>query len=186
MDYDRRHFSYLARYNRTANESLVAHLASLEPGEIAKPRGSHFGSIQGLLDHIITCDINWLRRFRELFPNDESLNRPRLSPPGHVWTDYGFPAFDDYRRERGAVDAIFEDWIGSADTSRFGEVLAYSDSHGIPKRYYLRDAVDHVFNHQTHHRGQVSQILDELGVEHDFSNLIGVAVKPPSEDGARA
>ena len=36
----------------------------------------------------------------------------------------------------------------------------------------MRDALDHVFNHQTHHRGQVSQILDEMGVAHDFSNLI--------------
>jgi uncharacterized damage-inducible protein DinB len=178
MDYDRRHFSCLARYNRGANESLIGHLAALKADGIAAPRGSYFGSVQGILDHVIMCDINWLRRFRELFPKDESLNRPRLSPPGHAWTEYEFTDFDDYRRERAVVDAIFEDWIASADTSRFGEILAYSDSHGIPKRYYFRDAVDHVFNHQTHHRGQVSQILDELGIKHDFSNLIDAAERP--------
>jgi uncharacterized damage-inducible protein DinB len=178
MDYDRRHFAYLARYNRGANESLVGHLASLPVGEISKPRGSWFGSIQGILDHAIMCDINWLRRFRILFPADEALNRPRLSPPGSEWTKFEFPIFEEYRRERAVVDAIFADWIASADTSRFGEVLAYSDSHGIPKRYYVRDALDHVFNHQTHHRGQVSQILDELGIANDYSNLIGAAERP--------
>jgi uncharacterized damage-inducible protein DinB len=178
MDYERRHFSYLARYNRAANEAMIAHLAALEPSTIGSPRGSFFGSISGILDHVIACDINWLRRFRILFPDDEPLNRPRLSPPGSAWTVFEFPNFDEYRRERALVDSIISDWIAIADVSRFGEVLEYLDSHGLPKRYYLRDAVDHFFNHQTHHRGQVSQILDELGIKHDYSNLIGVAVAP--------
>ncbi len=178
MDNDRRHFAYLARYNRVANESLIDHIASLPPSEMSKPRGSYFGSIQGLLDHVIMCDINWLRRFRILFAADEALNRPRLAPPGSDWTNYEFPLFEEFRRERAAVDAIFVDWIAAADTARFGEVLAYSDSHGQSQRYYLREALDHVFNHQTHHRGQISQILDELGIQHDYSNLIGVAESP--------
>ena len=178
MDYDRRHFSYLARYNRAANEQLVGLLATLPEGGLSRPRGSFFGSMQGILDHVMTCDINWLRRFRELFPEDGPLNRARLQPMGHAWTNYEFPVFEDYRRERALVDSIFVDWVAMADTSRFGEVLAYSDSHGTPKSYYFRDALDHVFNHQTHHRGQVSQILDELGVEHDYSNLIDRAERP--------
>jgi uncharacterized damage-inducible protein DinB len=181
MDYDRSHFSYLARYNRGANEYLVGRLAALPAPELSKPRGSYFGSLQGVLDHIIMCDINWLRRFRILFQDDEALNRPRLAPPGSDWTKFEFPLFDEYRRERAVVDAIFMDWIGAADTTRFGEVLAYSDSEGRPKRYRLREALDHVFNHQTHHRGQVSQILDEMGIEHDYSNLIGFAESPAGE-----
>jgi uncharacterized damage-inducible protein DinB len=178
MDYERRHIAYLARYNRAANESLIAHLESLPAAELSKDRRSYFGSIQGILDHIITCDINWLRRFRELFPGDEPLNRPRLAPSGHAWTEVSFPAFADFRRERASVDAIFEDWVAMADVSRFGEILVYADSHGHAKRYYFCDAFDHVFNHQTHHRGQLSQILDELGVEHDFSNLCDQAERP--------
>jgi uncharacterized damage-inducible protein DinB len=178
MDYDRRHFSYLARYNGAANQALVGFLDKLPPAELSKPRGSYFSSIQGILDHVIMCDINWLRRFRELFPKAEPLNRPRLSPPGHAWTVFEFPEYSEFRIERVKVDAIFADFVEAADSSRFGEVLTYSDSHGIARRYYFRDAFDHVFNHQTHHRGQISQILDELGVEHDFSNLIGIAEAP--------
>jgi len=178
MDYEHSHFSYLARYNKAANESLVGHISSLPAAELGKPRGSHFGSIQGLLDHVIMCDINWLRRFRELFGADEALNRPRLEPAGHEWTSVEFPVFEEYVCARTLVDAIFVDWIGAADCSRFGEVLVYLDSNGLPRRYYFREALDHVFNHQTHHRGQVSQILDELGVIHDYSNLLDAAAKP--------
>jgi uncharacterized damage-inducible protein DinB len=178
MDYDRRHFSYLARYNRETNIALVGILDKLGAEARAAPRLSFFGSIQGILDHLITWDINWLRRFRGLYSDSESLNRPRLAPAGHAWTIFSFPDFSEFKAEREKVDAIFVDWIALADTERFGEVLAYSDSHGIPKRYFLRDALDHVFNHQAHHRGQVSQILDELGIAHDWSNLIGSAEIP--------
>jgi uncharacterized damage-inducible protein DinB len=178
MDIERRHFAQLARYNRFVNQALIESLSRLSPAALAEPRGSYFRSIQGILDHVITCDINWLRRFRELFPEDEPLHRPRLAPPGHAWTSLAFPDFAEFRRERALVDGLFVDWIAMADTSRFGEVLAYRDSHDQPLRFYCRDALDHVFNHQTHHRGQVSQILDELKLEHDWSNLIGVAEIP--------
>jgi uncharacterized damage-inducible protein DinB len=178
MDYETRHFRLLASYNRAANETMIGHLAALGPAAIAAPRGSYFGGIQGILDHVIMCDINWLRRFRELYPDEAILKKPRLDPPGHAWTTFSFPDFGEYRRERALVDSLIVDWLAGTDFSRFGEVLAYRDSHDAPKRFYLRDAVDHFFNHQTHHRGQVSQILDELGVQHDFSNLIGVAVVP--------
>lgn len=178
MDYDRRHFAYLARYNRSANEQLIGHLALLPASELVKARGSYYGSIQGLLDHVFTGDMNWLRRFRELCSSDEPLLRANIQPPGTAWAACTFPHFNDYRRERAAVDAILEDWIALTKNSRFGEILAYSDFRGNPRRYYLRDALDHMFNHQTHHRGQISQILDEMGVTHDFSNLILAAEIP--------
>jgi uncharacterized damage-inducible protein DinB len=180
MDYERRHFEYLARYNAAANGHLAKLLSALPPGEFEKPRLSYFGSMQGLFAHILVCDINWLRRFRSLFPESAALGHERLAPAGFAWTDYAFPDFADLRRSREVVDRIFVDWIAGADMGRFGEVLAYTDSRGKPMRYYLCDAADHVFNHQTHHRGQISQILDELGVAHDFSNLLDAAEKAPA------
>lgn len=178
MDLERRHFTQLARYNRSVNRALVESLLQLPAGTLVEPRGAYFRSIQGILDHLITCDINWLRRFRELFPDAEPLSRPRLAPAGHAWKNFSFPDFAEFRRERTVVDDLFVDWIALADVSRFGEVLSYRDSHDKPLRYFFRDALSHVFNHQTHHRGQLSQILDELEIEHDWSNLIGVAEIP--------
>jgi uncharacterized damage-inducible protein DinB len=178
MDYARHHFAYLARYNRTANEQLLTHLAALPVDEIGKPRSSYYGSIQGLLGHVVSADMNWLRRLREQFSSDEPLQRSILMPPGKTGTPYAFPQFDEYRHDRALLDAIFVDWVALADTARFGEILAYMDLRGHPRRFYVSDVLDHVFNHQTHHRGQVSQLLDEMGVVHDFSNLISAAEIP--------
>lgn len=176
IDYDRNHFSLLARYNRTANETLFALLAALPAGEFTTERGSYFGSIRGILGHLITCDINWMRRFRELFGDMAVLAHPRLNPAGHAWTSFEFDtlSLEDFTIQRRLMDGLLTDFVAGADTSRFGESLAYADSHGTPRRYVFREVLDHVFNHQTHHRGQVSQILDELGVEHDYSNIYDI------------
>jgi len=124
------------------------------------------------MGHLLMCDINWMRRFREVFGYAGCLAHPRLLPDGHTWTRIEFRTLEELSQERKVVDSLLGDFVAEADTGRFGDILAYSDSHGTPHRYVFRDVLNHVFNHQTHHRGQVSQILDELGVEHDFSNMI--------------
>jgi uncharacterized damage-inducible protein DinB len=177
-DYDRDRFSLLARYNREANEKLFAILAALPAGEFSAARGSYFDSIGGILSHVISGDINWMRRFRELFGDSGTLAHTRLQPAGHGWINFQFDTLEELARERVVVDGLLIEFVASADTSRFGEVLAYSDSSGTPRRYIFRDALAHLFNHQTHHRGQVSQILDALGVENDYSNIYDVLETP--------
>lgn len=173
-NYERTHFTTLARYNAKANETLYGLLAALPGEEFEKPHGSYFISIKGILSHLITADINWLRRFRENFGDMELFSHPRLAPAGHAWTVYEFVSLRELARDRVVVDGLYSRFATEAGLERFGEALAYADSHGNPRRYVFRQILDHVFNHQTHHRGQVSQILDELGVEHDFSNILSV------------
>jgi uncharacterized damage-inducible protein DinB len=179
-DYDRNHFSLLARYNRAANEKLFAHLAALPAEVFTADRGSYFGSIRGILGHLMTCDINWMRRFRELFGDAGPLAHPRLSPEGHAWTTFEFDTLTlpEFESQRRLVDTLLSEFVRTADTSRFGDALVYADSHGTKRRYVFRETLDHVFNHQTHHRGQVSQLLDELGVENDFSNILDILEAP--------
>ena len=176
IDHDRAHYALLARYNRAANEALFALLAGLPAGEFTAERGSYFGSIRGILAHLAAGDINWMRRFRELFGNTGPLAHPRLAPAGHAWMSFEFATLDlaAFAVQRKLVDDLLSEFVAVADTARFGEILAYADSAGTPRRFVFREALDHVFNHQTHHRGQVSQILDELGVENDYSNIYDV------------
>lgn len=180
INHDRRRFTTLARYNRSTNEALFKLFADLPKGVFDAERPCYFGSLRGIVKHLLISDINWMRRFREIFGSKTPLDHPRFAPEGHVWTKYDFEGgFEGLLKERKLVDGLIQDFAASADTDRFGEVLAYADSQGNPRRYYFRDALEHFFNHQTHHRGQASQILDELGVEHDFSNLLDVAELPP-------
>jgi len=180
MDHDRRRYTTLARYNRSVNESVFALLSALPEGAFDAERPCYFGSIRGVFKHILICDIHWMRRFREVFGYAKPLDHPRFEPAGHAWTKYEFGGFADLLRERKVLDDLILEFARTADTSKFGDVLAYADSGGNPHRYYFRDAFEHFFNHQTHHRGQLSQILDELGVEHDYSDLLAVLEIPPA------
>ncbi len=172
--FERAHFAILARYNGQANRELFDLLAALPPEEFTADHKSYFHSLKGILNHLLTCDINWMRRFREVFGAASPLDHPRLEPAGHAWTIYKCDTLSELRRERETVDRLLSAFVERADYARFGERLRYSDSHGTAREYTFREVLDHVFNHQTHHRGQVSQILDELGVEHDYSNILGV------------
>lgn len=178
IDHDRRRFVLLARYNALENESLNRLLADLPREELSKPRGAYFGSILGTLGHLLSCDENWLRRFRELCGTGAPLDHGRLEPAGHVWRPADFDGFEGFAAARSAVDGIFAQWAATVDTALFDRTLAYRDSFDAPLRYVFREAAEHVFNHQTHHRGQVSQMLDELGVKHDFSDLLNAAETP--------
>jgi uncharacterized damage-inducible protein DinB len=59
------HFQMLARYNKIANERLFEACARLEPAEYRKQRQGSFGSIHGLLNHLLLGDQIWMARFEE-------------------------------------------------------------------------------------------------------------------------
>ncbi len=180
IDHDRRRFVLLARYNALSNKTLNELLSGLPREELSRPRGAYFGSILGTLGHLLSCDENWLRRFRVLCGTGRPLDHPRLEPAGHAWRPADFNGFEEFAAARSAADGVFVQWAAMADTALFDEILEYEDSFGVRLRYVFRDAAEHVFNHQTHHRGQVSQLLDELGVKHDFSDLLNAAEIPPA------
>ena len=58
------YFRMLARYNRIANETLFENVSSLEPAEYFRQRPGSFGSIHGLLNHLMLGDQIWMERFK--------------------------------------------------------------------------------------------------------------------------
>jgi uncharacterized damage-inducible protein DinB len=81
-------------------------------------------------------------------------------------------AYEDLKRERAAFDRVIEDWAANlGPNSLEGELSWYSGAAGreITKPKWL--LVTHMFNHQTHHRGQVHCMLTQLGVETPTTDL---------------
>ena len=166
------HYGAMARYNAWMNERLYAQCATLSDAERRRELGVFFGSIHGTLNHLLLTDRAQLARFGL---GDAAVSR---GADGSAITVRAldqelYADFAVLRRERAATDAATVRWAGSLDAARLAAPLRYRAM--VDDRDYehpLWWAVSHFFNHQTHHRGQVSQILDEMGVAHDFSNLI--------------
>lgn len=175
-----------AEYNRHADQLLHAILDDADPALIPRPAGAYFRSILGLLNHILVSDLTWLSRFR-----DGGVPARALSDPGLIFEHPGFGVdlYDDYghvKDHQGVVDRVLEKFVQEIDAMRAtaedpGPAFTYTNSKGETHRFAISGILLHLFNHATHHRGQISQILDENGVDHDFSNLFAVLEEEPEQ-----
>ena len=169
--YTTRHlFQNLARYNERANGELLECLSRLTGRARRRDMGSWFGSIHGILNHIIICDINWLKRYRALEPDSRVLSDPRLDPPNLSWDHDLHDDFRGLHEHRTQVDGLIRDWFEAFPPSRYHEIFTYRDSVGAERSAMAGQAFEFLFLHQAHHRGQISQILDTLGQPNNLAD----------------
>lgn len=139
----------LAGYNRWANERLYDAAAKLDDAQYRMDRGAFFGSVHGTLNHLVVADRIWMRRFTgtgEVSPLDTIL----------------FERLEDLRAERAAEDARIIAFADGLDDAGLARVIEYSNSAGRRFSQSVETALDHFFNHQTHHRGQVHALLSHF------------------------
>ena len=153
----------MARYNRWMNDNLYASCAELSDEQRKTDCGLFFGSIHGTLNHLLLADKIWLGRFmREPFPVtglDQEL----------------FADFQALRGARAETDWLIIDWAaGLTEAELAGELLYRSISKPADRSCRLWVAVAHLFNHQTHHRGQITAALSRLGRDYGVTDLIGM------------
>ncbi len=167
-------FLLLSRYNAHANRYLFDSLESFSEEELKKDAGSWFGSIFGILNHILVSDLLWLNRYRTSGRDLPSLNTPVLDFSFTSIQQHLYDSFEALRERRMQLDEVITRFAGDLDDGTLTSVLEYTNSQGIHNRLRIRDTLVHWFNHQTHHRGQISQILDSRGITHDYSGVTGL------------
>jgi uncharacterized damage-inducible protein DinB len=146
------HFVSLAMYNKWANGRLYSMAAALPDEAYRRDVGAYFASLHGTLNHLLTADRIWLRRLTGSGEHPDTLNAI---------------VFDDLpslRAARELEDARIIKMTEGFDESALEQTLDYCMLSGAPQRQALREILAHLFNHQTHHRGQGHAILTALGV----------------------
>lgn len=158
-------FRMLARYNTLANRRLYEACASLSDAERKEDRPAFFGSIHGTLNHIMVGDRIWLARF-----GGEEV--PSTNLDAVLYED-----FDELRGARVSEDERIEAFAFGLDEELLGGKIRYTNNEG---KIYV-DPVDllvaHLFNHQTHHRGQIHDMLTQTEVPPPVLDLHRV-IKP--------
>ena len=171
MAYDlKQSFQKSARYNAWANRQMFTTLANLTGRARRRDVGAWFGSIHGVLNHILICDINWLRRFRALAPDSTVLSHPCLDPPNLSWDHDLHDDLKGLQASRTAVDEQICAWFDEFPPARYGTVFQYRDSVGARRQALAGQAFEFLFLHQIHHRGQISQILDAFGLPNNWGD----------------
>ncbi|MDP9034985.1 MAG: DinB family protein [Myxococcota bacterium] len=159
----------LARYNRWMNEKIDAAASTLTDEERKRDRGAFFKSIHGTLNHLLVADRIWLGRVEGVV-----LEGDCLGPGGiHSLDQELYTDFDQLRRERRATDAAIESWVAPLTAERLAAPFRYV-RRGIPFELPLWWLASHLFNHQTHHRGQITTLLMQAGRDPGVTDLLAM------------
>lgn len=164
----------MARYNTWMNEKIFALCATLSDEERKRDLHAFFRSIHGTLNHILLADRAWLRRF---CPGDDRfVSRDAAGEPIRIrGLDHQlYEDFDTLRAERRRTDAEIEAWVAVVEPDALDEKLAYTTSNGMACRHPTWWALSHFFNHQTHHRGQVTTLLHQLDRDPGTTDLLAL------------
>jgi uncharacterized damage-inducible protein DinB len=152
----------MARYNAWQNAGLLDLVPQLPPEELTRDRGAFWGSILGTLNHLLWGDRIWLHRLSGSAKPDEALpESAHLAPDAATWAAR--------RRETDSALTAWAEALTPADLE--GDFSWFSPAAGRQVSRPRALIVTHVFNHQTHHRGQVHAMLTAAGLRPAATDL---------------
>jgi len=159
----------MARYNRWMNDKIYGVAQKLSDAERKKDRGAFFGSIHRTLNHLLLADRVWLGRF-----HGAVLQEGEMGPGGIRSLDQELYAdFDELRHERAKTDDEIDAFVATLTNEKLTGNLRYL-RRGVVNEFPLWHAVTHLFNHQTHHRGQVTTLLVQAGQDPGVTDLLAM------------
>jgi uncharacterized damage-inducible protein DinB len=152
------YYTVMATYNQSMNQKLYAICTNIPDLDRKSDRGAFFKSLHGTLNHILVGDRIWLGRFTQE-PFVAKLDQ-------ELYSD-----FSELRIERERLDQTMIDWAQDLTPDWLNADLTYTDSSGCTRTFPHWLLVTHMFNHQTHHRGQLTTLLNQMGYEPGVTDL---------------
>lgn len=141
----------LFAFGRWANDKICEAISQLDPGEFGREVGGSFGTVKGTLLHLYGAEWVWLERFHGRSPRampDDGLSAASLA---------------DVRAKWDPVQDALRSYAESMTPQTLAGKMSYTSFAGEPFTRVLSDALVHLVNHGTYHRGQIVTLLRQLG-----------------------
>ena len=142
----------LFRYNRWANGTVLKAVATLTPEQLSRKVGGSFPSVRETLVHVLGAEWIWLRRWKG-------------DSPKALLSAVEFPDLDSIKTRWREVESEQMEFVGQLTDASLKAPLKYVNLKGISFQYPLGRTMQHVVNHGTYHRGQVTNFLRQLDVQ---------------------
>lgn len=168
------HITLMANYNQWMNQKVYDAAHHLTDAQLLEDRRAFFGSILGTLNHLALGDTVWLKRFAQ-----HPAGYLALAPLEAVAmpADLRQLAFADLRAlaaYRIWLDRLIIDWVNTLQAPELDQRLQYHNMRGVAANKDFSSLLLHFFNHQTHHRGQVTTLLSQAGVDVGDTDLLAL------------
>ena len=146
----------MAHYNSWQNTNIRSSLSACSHQVLTADHGAYFGSILGTLNHLLWGDQIWMSRFE----NGEG-QRASVDQSSQLTK-----TFRDWKEEREKLDQRIIRWVRDLTQITLEEELTwFSRVYQKEMRINKSLAIVHMFNHQTHHRGQIHSMMTAIGIE---------------------
>lgn len=165
-------FELMASYNQWMNKGLYEAASQLDTGELEKDSGAFFRSIIGTLNHILVGDTIWLKRFANHEAGFPSLAYLRVIDTPISLDVTLYSKLSTLTEARTRMDEVIVQFASELTGQDIASPLAYSNTKGQPFIKNFGYLLQHFFNHQTHHRGQVSTLLSQAGIDIGVTDLL--------------
>jgi uncharacterized damage-inducible protein DinB len=140
----------LIQYNYWARDRVLDAVRPLSAEQYAQPLGSSFPSIRDTLVHVYAAEFVWNMRWTG------------ISPTSLITADQ-YPGLDGLVAAWAELDYQVRTFVAHVDADGLNREIDYALMNGTPMRSSLRQMVQHVVNHGSYHRGQVTTMLRQLG-----------------------
>jgi len=170
----KQHFELMAEYNQWMNAKVYEAAGSLSHSSLVEDRGAFFSSILGTLNHIVVADRIWLYRFAAQPASTGALAEIMELPFPESLDQIIFPNLGELYSHRKWLDEKIINWVSSLTDRDLDYALSYKNTKGVPATKRLGSLICHFFNHQTHHRGQLSTLLSQAGEDVGITDLLAL------------
>ena len=162
----------MAEYNQGMNSNIYNAASKLSSSDIAKNQGAFFGSITNTLNHLLVGDTIWLQRFAAHKEHFLALNHVRsLQVPTSLdtilYSDFGM-----LKDNREKMDDVIQLFAAELTDLVISQPFSYKNTKGTVFNKNFGHILQHFFNHQTHHRGQVTTLLYQQGIDIGVTDLL--------------
>lgn len=166
------HIVRMAAYNAWMNDKVYAAAGQLETAALFADRGAFFGSLFGTLHHLAVADTIWLKRFSTHPARQPALDAIRAAPAPATLDATLADDLPGLLALRHGLDQTITRWAAGLTEADLDHVLEYANTKGVVSHKRYGSLVLHLFNHQTHHRGQATTLLSQAGVDVGSTDLL--------------
>jgi uncharacterized damage-inducible protein DinB len=150
---------FLYRYNRWANETVLKTVGALTLDQFNQKLGGSFPSVRETLVHLMAAEWIWLRRWK-----GES--------PKALFSAAEFPDLSSIKTRWKEIESEQMEFVGQVTDTSLKGPLRYVNLKGDSLEYPLGRAMQHLVNHGSYHRGQVTNFLRQLGAQPAATDLL--------------
>ncbi len=164
-------FKMMAVYNQRMNTQLITVCEQLEPEQLQQETNSFFSTVMCYWNHILFGDLIMLSR---LVANDIVNIEPHISqkiPAVKSVNDQFVNNLSELMTLRALVDEIYLKITQDLTVESYNGIIKYTTSSGEYLEKNIGEFFQHIFNHQTHHRGQLTCILSQFGLDFGCTDL---------------